>query len=118
MTPEVLPLLGTPPLLGRVFDSAGGPDSDANAVVMGHGLWQSRFGGDSAVVGRTVNLDGTPRVVIGVMPQAFHFPTRDVQFWMPLVLREDDYANRNNTYLNGIGRSARRGDVRSGAGGA
>jgi hypothetical protein len=104
VTPDVLPLLGTPPLLGRVFDSTGARDRDANTVVMGYGLWRSRFGGDPAVVGRTLNLDGTPRVVIGVMPQVFHFPTRDVQLWTPLVLREDDYADRNNTYLDGIGR--------------
>jgi predicted permease len=104
VTPEVLPLLGTPPLLGRVFDSTGTQDRDANAVVMGYGLWQSRFGGDPGLVGRTVNLDGTPRVVIGVMPQTFHFPTRNVQVWTPLVLREEDYAERDNTYLQGIGR--------------
>ena len=104
VTPEVLPLLGTPPLLGRVFDSAGTQDRDANAIVIGYGLWQSRFGGDPALVGRTVNLDGTPRVVIGVMPQTFHFPTRNVQVWTPLVLGEEDYAERDNTYLQGIGR--------------
>jgi len=104
VTAEVLPLLGVSPLLGRVFDSTGAGDRDAGTVVMGHGLWQARFGGDPGVVGRTVNLDGTPREVIGVMPAGFQFPTRDVQVWTPLVFREDDFADRNNTYLQSVGR--------------
>jgi predicted permease len=104
VTADVLPLLGVPPLLGRVFDSTGAGDRDAGTVVLGFGLWQTRFGGDPGILGRTVNLDGAPREVIGVMPAAFHFPTRDVQLWTPLVLREEDFADRNDTYLQGVGR--------------
>jgi predicted permease len=104
VTAEVLPLLGVPPLLGRVFDSTGAGDPDAGGVVMGYGLWQARFGGDPGVIGRTVNVDGSPREVIGVMPATFHFPARRVQLWTPLVFREDDFAERNDTYLQGIGR--------------
>jgi putative ABC transport system permease protein len=104
VTAEVLPLLGVPPLVGRGFDSVGGGDRDAGTVVLGYGLWQARFGGDPGVVGRTVNLDGTPREVIGVMPAAFHFPGRDVQLWTPLVLREEDFADRRDTYLQSVGR--------------
>jgi predicted permease len=104
VTPEVLPLLGVAPLIGRVFGDPARDGREANTVVMGHALWQSRFGGDPAVVGRTINLDGTPRVVIGVMPDTFYFPTRVVQLWAPLVLREDDFADRNNSYLDAVGR--------------
>jgi len=104
VTADVLPLLGVPPLLGRTFDSTGAGGQDAGGVVLGYGLWQTRFGGDPSVLGRTVNLDGTPREVIGVMPAAFHFPTRDVQLWAPLVLREEDFADRNDTYLQSVGR--------------
>jgi predicted permease len=104
VTADVFPLLGTPPFLGRVFDATGARDRDADTVVMSFGLWQSRFGGDPSIVGRTVNLDGTPRLVIGVMPDTFHFPTRNVQLWTPLELREDDFADRDNSYLQGVGR--------------
>jgi putative ABC transport system permease protein len=104
ITPEVLPLLGVRPLLGRGFDASG--DRDASSVVLGYGLWQSHFGGDPSVVGKTIRLDDTPRVVIGVMPPDFHFPTPGPQFWTPLLFREDDFADRTNTYLQAIGRLA------------
>jgi putative ABC transport system permease protein len=104
VTAEVLPLLGVPPLLGRVFDSTAAGQRDAGTAVIGYGLWQARFGGDPGVVGRTVNLDGGPREVIGVMPAGFHFPARDTQLWTPLVLCEEDFADRNDTYLQGIAR--------------
>src|SRR5262249_44737889 len=53
ITPDVLPLLGVQPILGRPFDTR---DDDRNAVVMSYGLWQSQFGGDPSVLGRTVRL--------------------------------------------------------------
>ena len=87
VTSEVLPLLGVAPLLGRVFDSANGGEADVSAVVLSYGLWQSQFAGDPRVLGRSVNLNGVPYEVIGVMPSGFHFPTRDVQVWTHLVLR-------------------------------
>jgi putative ABC transport system permease protein len=104
VTSNLLPLLGVPPLYGRLFDSTGTGDSDAQTVVIGFGLWQSQFAGDPGVVGRKVSFDGTPYVVIGVMPPHFIFPTADNQVWMPLVLRPDDYTDRGNSYLDGVGR--------------
>ena len=106
VSPEVLPVLGVPPLLGRVFDTTDAGRRDEGSVVLGYGLWRSQFGGDPGVVGRTIRLDDTPRVVIGVMPAGFNFPNPDVQLWTPLVLREEDYANRDNTYLQAVGRLA------------
>lgn len=103
VTPEVLPLLGITPVLGRVPDSAPVHEENAAAVI-GFGLWQSRFGGDQDVIGRTVNLDGAPYEVVGVMPSTFHFPSRQVQLWVPLRLVEADYEDRTNTYIEGIGR--------------
>src|SRR5687767_6245907 len=46
---ELLPLLGVPPMLGRVFDGADGGQHDEQSVVLGHGLWQSHFGSDPAI---------------------------------------------------------------------
>jgi len=104
VTSEVLPLFGVAPVLGRVFDSTGGGSADASAVVISYGLWQSQFGGDPRALGRGVNLNGTPYQVIGVMPPGFYFPSRDAQLWTHLVLREEDYANRDNNYLDAVGR--------------
>lgn len=99
---DVLPLLSVNPVLGRVF--AAGSADDINAAVISYGLWQSQFDGRSGVLGQTVNLNGAPYTVIGVMPPAFYFPTREVQMWTLLTLQEQDYANRSNNYLEAVAR--------------
>ncbi len=72
---NALAVLGARPLLGRGFtaeeDRFGGP----RVAILGHALWQGRFGGDPAVLGRTIALDGVPHEVVGVMPPAFALPT-------------------------------------------
>ena len=105
LTPEVLPLLGVRPLLGRWPAAADGVAA-TSTVVLGHGVWRSRFGADPNVLGRVVNLDGAPHVVAAVMPPGFHFPTREAQLWTSLDLAEDDFANRGNNYLEAVGRLA------------
>jgi predicted permease len=97
--PEVFPTLGIRPLLGTTIDRA-----EEGTVVISYGLWQSQFGGDSSIVGKTIRLDDAPRTVIGVMPRSFHFPDPARQLWTPLVLRDADYEDRTNTYLQAIGR--------------
>ena len=101
VTPEVLPVLGVPPALGRVFD---GREADRGAAVIGHGLWQSQFAADPSVLGRTVRLNGVPHTVIGVMPPGFYFPTRDVQLWTMLTFQDEDFEDRTNTYIHGLAR--------------
>jgi predicted permease len=101
VTREVLPVLGVNPALGRVFEAR---EDDRSAVVISYGLWQSQFGGDSSVLGRTVHLDGVPHTVIGVMPRGFYFPTRNVQMWTALTFRDEDYEDRTNTYIRGVAR--------------
>jgi predicted permease len=68
-----LPLLGIPPLHGRLFtrqdDSPGSPDT----VILTYGYWHNKFGGSSSVIGQSVTIDGKPREIIGVLPQRFHF---------------------------------------------
>jgi putative ABC transport system permease protein len=104
VTPEVLPLLGVTPALGRVFDAR---EEDRSAVVISFGLWQSQFGADPSVLGRTVHLDGVAHTIIGVMPRAFYFPSRDVQLWTALTFRGEDYADRTNTYIQAVARLRR-----------
>jgi predicted permease len=78
-------MLGEKPLLGRVFEAgdfaAGAPD----VVVIGHGLWASRFGRDPGVLGRSIRIGRTLHVVVGVMPDGFSFPTNEA-LWLPLRL--------------------------------
>jgi len=102
VTPEVLPVLGVRPALGRVFD-ARSPD-DINAIVISYGLWQSQFAANPGVLGQKVNLDGAPYTIIGVMPRGFYFPTREPQLWTFLNLRAEDFADRTNSFITGVGR--------------
>lgn len=90
---EFFDVLGVPPLLGRTF--TGAEDRDvARVAVLSHGLWLRQFGGDRAVVGRVVDLDGERVEVLGVMPAAFNYQLSaellrsDVRadLWMPLGL--------------------------------
>jgi putative ABC transport system permease protein len=63
-----LRLLGVEPLAGRAFSAEDGLPNAAPVVLLGHGLWQERFGGDPAVVGRSIVLDGQSTLVAGVLP--------------------------------------------------
>ncbi len=75
VTGNTFETLGVSPILGRSFtadeDAPGGPP----VVILSYGLWQNRFGGDPAVLGRSIELDGSPRRVVGVMPRGFALPT-------------------------------------------
>ena len=109
VTPGLLPLLGVPPMMGRLFDAAPGDglhasDADASTIVLSHALWQTQFGGDANILGTRLLLDGVPYVVIGVMPPTFRYPSDDVQLWTPLPLPDQTFENRENSYLDGVGR--------------
>jgi putative ABC transport system permease protein len=78
---ELLPLLGVQPIIGRTF---GADDERRETVVLAYALWQSRFGGDPGVIGRTIDLSGTSYDVIGVAPAWFRFPSAEFQLWTPL----------------------------------
>lgn len=67
-------LLGMTPELGRTFTAGEDRAGNENVVLIGDGLWKRRFGGDPAILGRTLLLNGAPHTVIGVMPPGFQFP--------------------------------------------
>ncbi|HEV7507913.1 MAG TPA: ABC transporter permease [Thermoanaerobaculia bacterium] len=99
VTADLLPMLGVRPVLGRLFTAAEERDGAAGTVLLSHGLWNTAFGGDTGVLGRRVLLDGTPRVVIGVMPKDFHFPNREVALWTPIPMPEQLDTERDNNEL-------------------
>jgi predicted permease len=107
VTADLLPMLGTPPLLGRSFLPEEDREGADGTVLLSYGLWQKRFGGDPGVVGRELILDGAPYVVIGVMPRPFHFPRRETQLWTATRFDEDDYSARDNLYVYAFGRLKR-----------
>jgi len=82
----LFPALGIGAAHGRVYGTAEDvPGRDA-VVLLSHGLWQRRFGGDPTVLGQAVRLDGRVRTVIGVMPPDFSFPDPAVQLWVPRAI--------------------------------
>ncbi|HEY9226218.1 MAG TPA: ABC transporter permease [Gemmatimonadaceae bacterium] len=98
------PTLGVEPVLGRNFlheeELRGAPD----VVMISHGLWQRRFGGDSSLVGKTIQLDARPHRVVGVMPPNFAFPDRG-DFWVPFIYEGPEREGRGNRgYAGAIGR--------------
>jgi predicted permease len=91
------PALGVSPSLGRTFTTEEDQPGHDHVTVLSNRLWRSRFGGDAGIVGKTVDLNGYPYTVIGVMPASFTFPNQDgipplldlpkeTQLWVPLAL--------------------------------
>jgi putative ABC transport system permease protein len=100
---DLFDLLGVAPALGRSFRAEeDAPGKDA-VIVLSHGMWQRRFGGDPAVLGRSVTLSGTPVTIVGVMPAGFYFP-RDAEFWRPIALNPAN-ASRGGHFLGVIART-------------
>jgi predicted permease len=67
-------------------------------------MWTQRFGGDSGVLGKSLTLNNTPRRIVGVMPPDFRFPDGGADYWLPLRLAPEDRANKDQYYLQPIGR--------------
>lgn len=82
-------IFGVPAVLGRTFVAEEDQLGKSQVVVLSHRLWESRFGADHAIVGRTLTLNGKPCTVIGVMP-AGAFDRSWVQLWMPLAFEPRD----------------------------
>ena len=93
VTAEILPMLGVQPELGRWFSAKDTAPGEPQTIILMYGWWQARFGGDSSVIGRSVQVDGAPREVIGVMPAKFRFLDRDAAFILPLQF------DRNKEFL-------------------
>jgi putative ABC transport system permease protein len=105
MTASVFEVLGVVPELGR-FPTAeeAGPNGPLVAL-LSHDLWASQYGADPAILGRTVQVNGTSREVIGVMPAGYDFPTPRVELWTPWQLNPAS-TNFGAHYIQGIARLA------------
>ncbi len=81
----VLEALGVAPAAGRWLNAADQDPRGTKAVMLGYGYWQRRFGGDKGVVGRILQVDSQPRVIVGVMPRGFKVVSRDFDVLAPLA---------------------------------
>lgn len=81
---ELFSVLGVRAERGRTFVSGEDAPGNDNHVVLSHDLWEQRFGGDPAIIGKSIELEGVSREVVGVMPANFRFPSPRTELWVPL----------------------------------
>ena len=116
VTGNFFSVLGVQPRYGRAFEAADDTPLDtrdprnSSVIILGHGLWQRRYGGDPGVIGRTIRVGGTPMIVVGILPPRFrlYMPSgvsmvTQLDAWTPLRV---PYATapREGAYLKLIGR--------------
>ncbi len=81
---NIFPLLGVEAVQGRLFLPSDDRRETNATVVLTWGLWKRRYGGDPALVGKTIQLDARPYTVLGVLPEWFNYPDSKVQLWTPI----------------------------------
>ncbi|MGH9868103.1 MAG: ABC transporter permease [Candidatus Polarisedimenticolia bacterium] len=102
VTEHFFEILGTAPAHGRTFMPEEFEAGRGQVVVLGYGLWQ-RLGGDPALVGRPLTLNGQPHTVVGVMPPDFQYPPGR-ELWAPRSPRDSDRQIRGGSYIKVVGR--------------
>jgi predicted permease len=101
---DLFPTLRVQPLIGRRFTEADDQGGAAGTVLLSYRLWQTRFGGDSSIVGQQVLLNDESHTVVGVMPREFRFPSSEAQLWTPLRFTEQNYVERGDNWMNAVAR--------------
>jgi putative ABC transport system permease protein len=97
-------ILGVQPALGRDFLDEEQVPGQHRVAVLSHALWQTRFAGDTTIVGRDIEISAVPYQVIGVMPPDFRFPDPRVQLWLPQPVNAGFLAQRRAHYLRPVAR--------------
>jgi predicted permease len=106
-TPGLLETLGVHPLVGRSYHPG-----EEDVVVIGHALWQRRYGGDRHILGRSVRVDGAARTVIGVLPAGFYFPPVRFAGRTEILIPHKPQLDRSGHYLEVVGRLKAGTDIR------
>jgi putative ABC transport system permease protein len=104
VTGDLFEVLRVPAALGRALTMEDDRETSDRTVVLSDRLWRTRFGANPAVLGSTITLNDTPRVVVGVMPPTFEYPQRTSDFWIAYQFRPENYEDRTDTYLNVVAR--------------
>jgi predicted permease len=102
VTWDLFPTIGAHAFAGRLFSPS---DTVAGeSLVISHDLWQTQFGGDPDVLGKTVQVDGNKHTIIGIMPPDFRFPNRRIEMWKTLQFSTEALGPRNDNYIYVVGR--------------
>ncbi|HEY7387262.1 MAG TPA: ABC transporter permease [Bryobacteraceae bacterium] len=97
--------LGVLPALGRDFYKGEDQPNAGRTVILSYSTWQKRFSGQPDVIGKTVVLERIPRIIVGVLPKAFHFaPVGLAEFWLPFHPESECDLRRSCHGLYGVGR--------------
>ncbi len=99
---DMFKMFGVPPILGRLFRLDENDEKAVPVVLLGYEIWQERYGGSKAVIGKTVQVNGMMATIVGVMPKGWRYPEK-ADLWMPLRMSEKDYP-RGNFSLDPVGR--------------
>jgi putative ABC transport system permease protein len=100
-TADFLDALGLRPALGRFFTPGETAGDSSDLIVISHALWLGRYGGDPSVIGRTMQLDGTPYTIVGVLPERLGIED-SIDAWVPLTFGSPDYQTRAGHFLRPI----------------
>lgn len=90
MTPSTFTLLGVRPVLGRLFEVADTSRTEETPILISQELWERHYGADPAIIGRRVEIDRSGRIVIGVLPRSFDFPSPSVSIYYPASVTATD----------------------------
>jgi putative ABC transport system permease protein len=108
---NLLPLLGVTPILGRPFTEEEDVFNGPKVVMLTYGLWQRRYGGDRAIIGKSIQVDAVSRTVVGVLPPDFRlllppevYAIREGDVYTPLQIDLGNLPPRNLTTLTVFGR--------------
>ncbi|PYP62278.1 MAG: hypothetical protein DMD26_16185, partial [Gemmatimonadetes bacterium] len=103
-TSTLFDVLGTRPYLGRALQAGDDRPGAPPVIVIGYGMWKQDLGGDAAVIGHQILIDGKPVTVVGVMPKGFYFPSPNFRAWRPVQLDPATSFYHNVGYLVLVGR--------------
>lgn len=101
VAPRFLEVMGIAPVLGRGF--ADEEQRAGGAVLISHRYWRRRFGADPEVLGKVLELGQRSARIVGVMPETFRFPDREVDLWSPMAV-DPNVIIRTATWFTGLGR--------------
>jgi putative ABC transport system permease protein len=109
ITHTLLPTLGVAPVLGRNFTEQEDQLNSEPVAILGHSVWERLFGGRADIVGTSVELNGTSRQIVGVMPEGFVLPTEfgnpePAAVWIPLARQHSIQPGSGNQNFNLVGR--------------
>ena len=104
ITAELMPVLGVAPLRGRQFTRDDTLPGAEDVAILSAELWRAAFASDESVIGRVLQIDGSPTRIVGVMPAGYDIHDEAVQVWLPLTLDPANPGNRGGHFLYLVGR--------------